>query len=124
VRYYEEARQIWQNHVPARGQADTVQGELLRAVEKLRNEAHRNGNLNWDGNFERLVSFLRQILMDRQLFDSATRDELDTDLDILSNADHPVTDDELFDRVTDRIVEWCRSHPEPISHAHDPDLHI
>jgi hypothetical protein len=29
-----------------RGLADTVQGELLRAVEKLRDEAQRNGNVN------------------------------------------------------------------------------
>ncbi|MFI6600498.1 hypothetical protein ACIBHX_30000 [Nonomuraea sp. NPDC050536] len=33
--------------------------ELLRAVEKLRDEALRNGNINWSDSFERLVTFLR-----------------------------------------------------------------
>ena len=41
--YFEEAKSIWQTYVPKSGQAETVQGELLRAVEKLRDEAIRNG---------------------------------------------------------------------------------
>ena len=39
VKYQQEARSLWQTSVPPRGQAATVQGELLRAVEKLRDEA-------------------------------------------------------------------------------------
>jgi hypothetical protein len=47
VRYFNEARALWKAHVPKRGQAHTVQGELMRTVEKLRDEAKRNGNVNW-----------------------------------------------------------------------------
>nr|WP_176573403.1 hypothetical protein [Nonomuraea pusilla] len=43
AQYAEETRRIWKTYVPLRGQADTVQGELLRAVEKLRDEAQSNG---------------------------------------------------------------------------------
>jgi hypothetical protein len=46
VRYFEEARSLWQQYVPARGQAGTVQGELIRAVEKLRDEAQRDPALH------------------------------------------------------------------------------
>jgi hypothetical protein len=49
VEYFEEARSLWLRYVPPRGQAETVQGELIRAAEKLRNEAQRNANLNWRG---------------------------------------------------------------------------
>ncbi len=45
--YLEIGRFIWSNYVPKSGQSETVQGELLRAIEKLRDEAHRNGNINW-----------------------------------------------------------------------------
>ena len=34
--YEDEARAIWKEFAPPSGQADTVQGELMRAVEKLR----------------------------------------------------------------------------------------
>lgn len=50
--HFEEAKAIWHMFVPKSGQADRVQGELLRAVEKLRDEATRNGNINWDRGFE------------------------------------------------------------------------
>jgi hypothetical protein len=39
---------IWRHMVPKSGQSGTVQGELLRAVEKLRWEAQSNGNINRD----------------------------------------------------------------------------
>ncbi|MFE4720577.1 hypothetical protein ACFRLW_29995, partial [Streptomyces sp. NPDC056728] len=64
MKYADEAGRIWRTYVPKRGQADTVQGELIRAVEKLRDEAVRNGNINWDDGFERLVLFLGRILND------------------------------------------------------------
>jgi hypothetical protein len=39
VRYHQEARSPWRTSVPRSGQAAAVQGELLRAVENLRDEA-------------------------------------------------------------------------------------
>jgi hypothetical protein len=57
VKYLEEARSLWQTPVPASGHAATVQGELLRAVEKLRDEAQRNGNLNWGSGHEVFIEY-------------------------------------------------------------------
>jgi len=51
MKYFEEAKQIWVNYVPKSGQSDTVEGELIRAIEKLRYEAQNNGNVNWDQGF-------------------------------------------------------------------------
>lgn len=42
---------MWKNLVPKSGQADILQGEMLRQAEKLRKEACQNGNINWDDNF-------------------------------------------------------------------------
>ena len=39
-------RRIWQDLVPEQGQSEWLQGELLRQIEKLRNEALGNGNIN------------------------------------------------------------------------------
>ncbi|GAA3412494.1 hypothetical protein [Streptosporangium vulgare] len=54
MKYFEETGHIWRTLVPKFGQASTVQGELLCADEKLRDETTRNGNINWDGGHERL----------------------------------------------------------------------
>jgi len=68
--YETEARTIWKTYVPPSGQAKTVQGELLRAVEKLRDEAQRNGNVNWDDGHKILARFVRTTLIDSGLFDA------------------------------------------------------
>jgi len=63
MKYLEEARKLWRTAVPASGRASTVQGELLRAVERLRGEAQRNGNANWDEGFELFAQFVRDTLL-------------------------------------------------------------
>ncbi|MFI7425057.1 hypothetical protein [Nonomuraea sp. NPDC049684] len=120
--YAADARRIWQTHVPRRGQAETVQGELLRAVEKLRDEAQRNGNTNWDEHHERLLAYLRATLTTSELFPEETLAELAMDLDRLADFERPLTDDAPFDRITYRVVDWCRAQPEPVQHEHDPQL--
>jgi hypothetical protein len=37
--HFEECKYIWKNMVPKSGQADSLQGELLRQAEKLHHEA-------------------------------------------------------------------------------------
>ncbi|NEA72582.1 hypothetical protein C8250_041410 [Streptomyces sp. So13.3] len=121
MKYAEEAGRIWRTYVPKRGQADTVQGELIRAVEKLRDEAVRNGNINWDDSFERLVLFLQRTLSDSQVFDTSASQEIADDLTLISDPGVPA-DDGPFDRLTDCLVVWCREHPDPVARSHDPDL--
>jgi len=121
VRHLEEAREIWSNYVPAKGQADTVQGELLRAVEKLRDEAVRNGNINWDDSHETLVGFLGDNLITDDVFGPEALAEIETDLRRARDMASPPGDD-LYDQLADRAVEWCLAHPDPIAHAPDPSL--
>lgn len=124
VKYFEEARTLWQTYVPRSGQAATIQGEDIRSVEKLRDEAQRNGNINWSKNHEKLVAFIRKTLVESRLFDPAAEAEIEADTERLLDADHPETTDEPFDRLTDRIVEWSRAQPGPVPHTPDPHLHI
>ena len=122
MEHFDEARAIWKAHVPRSGQAETVQGELLRAVEKLRDEAQRNGNVNWDRGFVILAGYLRSVLTASGAFDAATTAAIEQDLDRLLQHEDPEVADEPCDRLADRVVEWCRLHPEPVPHEHDPRL--
>lgn len=67
-KHWRECRKIWKKYVPKQGQADSVQGELLREIEKLRIEAQCNGNLNWDENFEYFCDNISYILKSSNLF--------------------------------------------------------
>lgn len=124
MRYFDEARELWHTYVPEQGQADTVQGELIRAVEKLRDEAQRNGNINWSGDHEILAEFLRDTLVNSLLFDDVATQEIKADVARILDFEHPETSDDPYDRLADRIVEWSREHPEPVQHRQNPELHI
>jgi hypothetical protein len=107
MKYAREADALWKTAVPSRGQAKTVQGELLRAVEKLRDESIRNGNINWANGYEILLGFLRKTLLDSSSLSEESRVILARDLDRVANYDCPCTSDELFDRIADCVMEWC-----------------
>ena len=121
MHHFDEAKQIWKLHVPPRGQADTVQGELLRAVERLRDEAMRNGNCNWDADQERLVAYLEGKLLDPALFAPDVVSSTRRILTRVRDFEDPLCDDESYDELCDRVVEYFRHHGSQ-SHAFDPEL--
>ena len=106
MQYFQEARQIWKIFVPRSGQASTVQGELLRAVEKLRDEAIRNGNGNWDRGFEILLNYLREHLLNAEVYSASSIEQTRDILERLRDYNHPLLEDEAFDLLGDRVVEY------------------
>ena len=121
--YLEKAKYIWKNYVPKSGQSDFVQGELLRAVEKLRDEAQRNGNGNWDEGHSILANFVMNTLIDSECFDDITEEEIEEDIFILLDYDSPYLEDDIYDKLCDRIVDFYVKNPEPIKHVHNENLH-
>ena len=121
--YLEIGRFIWKNYVPSSGQADTVQGELLRANEKLRDEAQRNGNCNWDSGHEILADFILTTLVDSPDVTEAARLELRRDIGRVLDYENPYTEDDLFDRIERTIFDWYLLNRDPIPRAVNPDLH-
>lgn len=121
MKYFEEAKNIWETFVPKSGQAKTVQGELLRAVEKLRDEAQRNGNANWDEGFGILLSYLQQRLTDSVLYSSESIQETNNILERLSNFDYPYLEDDLYDNLADKIVEYFKFYGS-MPHRPNPNL--
>jgi hypothetical protein len=121
--YLEKGKYIWQNFVPKSGQAEFVQGELLRAIEKLRDEAHRNGNGNFNEKCHKiLIQYLRTKLSDKQVFEEETIKLINKDLDRLSIEEYPNTDDAIFDEICNRIVEWYLFYGSEIRHEKNTEL--
>ena len=121
--YAEIGKFIWQNYVPKSGQADTVQGELLRASEKLRDESCRNGNINWDRGHEILARFILQTLQSSSDVSNEAKSQLERDVTRILDYEHPYTEDDLFDRVEKVIFDWYLGNKEPIPRLKNPDLH-
>ena len=127
-------RKLWQEQVPEQGQADSVQAELLRQLERLRCEARRNGNINWDDNYAWFCDFIAGTLLDSGLFDEKQMDTIRGAVAYLkecgdyahrycegeiSDAEaNPMlfayVDHDLYDYLADAIAIFAEQNPEPI----------
>jgi hypothetical protein len=127
------AQWIWDNLIPKSGQADSLQGEILRAIERLRWEAQENGNINWDEGFEMLIDFLQSTLGNEESFSKETRTQIHSDLQRLKNfiypdrlenksqvSQLPYVDDDLYDRLTEILIQFCRQYPQVIQRNRNP----
>lgn len=140
MQYAEVCKTIWQTFVPESGSSGCVQGELLRQMEKLRNEACDNGNINWDDDFVYFCDFIEDTLIKSNLFDTIRCEKISKCLSYikengeyarsLTNGDIPeyevdvvklaYTHDDLYDYVEDAIGEFYLANTEPIEYVH-PD---
>ena len=140
--YQEEARHIWNNLVPQSGQAESLQGELLRQIEKIAREAQVNGNVNWDGDFEFFCDFLKEKLTEidvindeeksrvvealakfkehgqyaRKLYNKEISDE---DFDVMKIA---YVENDLYDVVRNAIGAFYAKNKELIPYEANPDI--
>lgn len=127
IEWWDEQPKLWEKLVPPSGQADTLQGELIRCTGKLADEAYRNGNMNWENGYEKLVRFVGDNLNDSTTF---TRDELEAIAravkKIIEDFDKPDTSGHGSPHylLTEMAVRWCLAHPDPIPHRKNPNLRV
>ena len=132
--HLETCKRIWHDHVPERGQSDCIQGELLRQLEGLRNEAQGNGNINWDDNFEFFCDFIGKTLSESGVFDEDKKTKIIGCLSIIKSRGkyacaynsgeipddkaNPMlfayVDDDMYDYIADAIAVFAESNVEPI----------
>lgn len=123
MKYFEEAKKMWGKYVPDVGQADTVQGELLRAVEKLRDEAQRNGNINWDEGYIILCDYILFHLIERSSFSSEDKNKINENIARIKNYDNPYIKDDIYDELVDYVVMWSLGHKDLILNPKNQKLH-
>ncbi len=120
-----EQGRLWRELVPLDGQADTLQGELIRIAGKLTDQAYRNGNMNWDADHERMWRFIGEKIASDPIFSSTEqgliRDKIE---EIIRDEACPdlSTDSSPYYIITEKVVDWCMAHPDPISHRKDSSL--
>lgn len=132
LRYPEIVRQIWDQFVPATGPATTVQGELLRAVENLRDKAqqqagnrqqangrqqtdlHRQTDSNHHKMHKRQAVFVRDTLLRSGLFDKAESARIRIETQRLMKTSRPYLDDDVYDDLVDKICFFYTCNPTPI----------
>jgi ankyrin repeat protein len=103
LQYPEIAQKIWNELVPLSGPSDNIFGEMLRSVEKLRDEAQRNGNINYYAAHKQMAVFVRDTLIQSGIFDKKVVAEIKKAASKMLKAGTPCIEDEPYDFLTDQI---------------------
>lgn len=137
MKYLSECQYIWNNYVPNEGQSTVLQGELLRAIEKLRYEAQDNGDINWDDDFVFFCDFLKETLCAQKIYKREEKKKASIILDYfkacgeyavrfangeISDKDFdiakmPYVNDNLYDIIADAIGYFQKCNSEPIPYT-------
>lgn len=105
INYTEQAKKIWNEEVPQDGQSLTVHGELIRSIEKLRDEAQRNGNGNRDEGHQIMLAYIGETLLNHSAFTEETKSNIIEVLTELKESERVVVDDSPYDYLTQRVIE-------------------
>jgi hypothetical protein len=113
---------VWEKFIPQNGQSDYIVGEMVRGNERLRSEAHRNGNINWwEDCHPKFIETLRKHLNDDSLFDEATLKQINADLNTLSKEEEPYIEYDIYNRLKSCIVQWYLKYGDK-KREHDPTI--
>ena len=130
--WQEILRRIGKELVPMSGEAETLQGELVRSISNLTDEATRNGWMNWDQGDVESIEVLRRYLPDAAVFPEPVRQEIHKALDTVRYAGERGADEGVFGYeelklLAQQVAEWCihyreltYKHPEATWLDEDP----
>lgn len=121
----------WNWYVPRQGQADTVQGEILRITCRLASMYYQSGGAGWcDGpeTYEAYVDVAFSVLCDGTLDTAANEFAKKTLIQFHwyctapTESIGPSPEFKDLERLNQLAVEWCRYHPMPILREPDPRM--
>ena len=106
---YEE---LWSFLIPSSGAAKTVQGEVIRIPGRVRDELDRNGGVNWDRDYRKMLQALPQYL---SLGNPLSDQELEETKELIAQVHGKDFDDEpRLDRLCQLAIAWIKQNPEPL----------
>ena len=106
---YEE---LWSFLIPSSGAAKTVQGEVIRIPGRVRDELDRNGGVNWDRDYRKMLQALPQYL---SLGIPLSDQELAETKELIAQVHGKDFDDEpRLDRLCQLALAWIKQNPNPI----------
>lgn len=109
----EQYEELWSFLIPSSGAAKTVQGEVIRIPGRVRDELDRNGGVNWDRDYRKMLQALPQYL---SLGNSLSEQELEESKQVIAQIHSKESDDEAsLDRLCQLALIWIKQNPEPIS---------
>ena len=103
---------LLESTAPAR--ALSLAGQLLTAVETLREEAQQHANAEYGKRHKRMAVFVRDTLVKSGIFDKATIDHIRSAIASLTKASKPYLQDDVYDQLVDLICVFYIQRSAPV----------
>ena len=108
----EQYEELWSFLIPSSGAAKTVQGEVIRIPGRVRDELDRNGGVNWDRDYRKMLQALPQYL---SIGIPLSDQELEETKELIAQVHGKDFDDEpRLDRLCQLAIAWIKQNPEPL----------
>ena len=108
----EQYEELWSFLIPSSGAAKTVQGEVIRIPGRVRDELDRNGGVNWDRDYRKMLQALPQYL---SLGIPLSDQELEETKELIAQVHGKDFDDEpRLDRLCQLAIAWIKQNPDPL----------
>ena len=108
----EQYEELWSFLIPSSGAVKTVQGEVIRIPGRVRDELDRNGGVNWDRDYRKMLQALPQYL---SLGNPLSEQELAETKELITQVHGKDFDDEpRLDRLCQLAIAWIKQNPEPL----------
>jgi len=110
--WQKQHHELWEFLVPSQGAAKTVQGEVIRITGRVSDELYRNGGVNWDADYRKMLNALLKHFASGA---SLPAEELIEAKELTSNIKAKGDDeDEVIDRLCELAVKWVLQNPHPV----------
>ena len=108
----EQYEELWSFLIPSSGAAKTVQGEVIRIPGRVRDELDRNGGVNWDRNYRKMLQAMPHYL---SLGTPLSDNDLEEAKQLISQIYGKDFNDSLrLDRLCQLSLAWIEQNPEPL----------
>jgi hypothetical protein len=110
--WQQQYEELWDLLVPSSGSAKTVQGEVVRISGKVRDEIYRNGGVNWDANFRKMLDAFIHYLSSGISLQSDELKKADLIIKNIRRNGNGEIDDLNF--LSELATKWVLINPNPI----------
>lgn len=108
----EQYEELWSFLIPSSGAAKTVQGEVIRIPGRVRDELDRNGGVNWDRNYRKMLQAMPHYL---SLGTTLSDTDLEEAKQLISQIyGKDFNDAPRLDRLCQLAIAWIKQNPEPL----------
>ena len=104
-------QEFWNSLVPKRGEAETIQGEIIRIVGKVGREILDNGGVNWNKDFSKMLQELLKYFSNGI---SLSEGDIDTVTNAKKQLSGGAFNEEAIEKLEEMAVKWVLANPTPI----------